>query len=151
MIREIMLGASLVMFAGAAPLAGDVNGQGQVRGDRGSRHERMADALGLTDGQRDQISSLRDRERGRGVELHERMKIAALDHRRLRDANDSRADQALAKLRLLREEKQARRLALRADIDQLLTPQQREKRQQMREKGRDRARNRQGVRHRDRN
>lgn len=140
MIRAIALSGLILAAAGNVAIAGDQGGQGGRRERRHQRVERMADAIQLTDTQRGAIRQLREKEREAGRALHESMKSAALNYRRLRDANNPRADDALEAFSKLRQERAARRLALRAEIETLFTPEQRQKLEEMRkQKGRGRA------------
>lgn len=95
-------------------------GEGR-RGNPAARHERMAQHLGLTADQQAQIKALHEQER---------TQVEAL-----------RADQTLS-----REQKMEKRKALREatvrQVDALLTPEQRTKAQALREKGRERMKER---------
>ena len=138
MIRAIALSSLILVAVGSVAVAGE-GPQGGRRGRRHQRVERMADAIQLTDAQRGAIRQLREKERIAGRALHESMKSAALNYRQLRDAKNPRADDALAAFSKLREERAARRLALRAEIETLFTAEQRQKLEEMRQQ-KDRSR-----------
>lgn len=91
------------------------------RGDPAAMHARMAQELGLTADQQAKIKAIREQERTQGEAI--------------------RADQSLS-----REQKMEKRKALREatvqQIDAVLTPEQRPKAQAMREKARERMKER---------
>jgi len=132
MLKELLIVGS-VLVVGAASVAAHPGGRGVHR--RGERHqslERIAERLELSPSQLDAVRALREGNRESRRALREQLKAAAVQYRDLRESDDPRATEALSRLRELREELMAERIAARADFEKILTPEQREKIEQRR-------------------
>jgi Spy/CpxP family protein refolding chaperone len=128
------------MMAGTIALAQPTGPRGQQKNDRGAK---MAATLGLTAEQQSAIDGIRDRERTRLGAIHDQIKAKAVQYAALRDANDPAADGVRAEIKALRDDMQLRRIAMRAEIDDVLTPAQRD---QMKTMAKERGRQRHGRR-----
>lgn len=109
------------------------------RAPRAVRAHRVADALHLTEPQRQEIRRIREASRAQMQALHGRMRDLATEFVRLRDAADPRADEVKQQIRDTREEISIRRLAVRGEIERVLTPEQRERFRKMRQRRMQRA------------
>jgi Spy/CpxP family protein refolding chaperone len=94
----------------------------------------------LSDQQQNGIREIRERERPALRALHDRIGAAALEYRRLADAGDAGAGRALERVRDLRDQMAARRAALRAEVGNVLSAEQREQMEQCRAERRERRR-----------
>ncbi len=126
--------AAVVMFVVCASAVWAHPGNAQRRMDRRDHLARIAERLELTPSQIEAIREIRESQRAKQRELREEMKSVAVQYRDLRDAGDPGADRAMERLRALRDESRARRLAGRADFERILTPEQRDRIRQHRGK-----------------
>lgn len=132
MRRKLFAAVAVLALTTTAVLAHP--GKAQRRMDRREAVARIAEKLELTPAQIGAIREIRESQRAKQLELRDQMKSAAVEYRNLRGAGNPNADRAMDRLRELRDETRARRLAGRADIEQILTPEQREKIRQRRER-----------------
>lgn len=94
--------------------------------------QRMSECLQISPEQKDAMRELRQREREASRPIREELKNAALEYKALSDKNDPEAGAQLARIRDIRDELAARRLAVRAEVERVLTPEQRERAEQCR-------------------
>jgi periplasmic protein CpxP/Spy len=133
--------AALLVAATAAALPAQMRRPGLERGpgaDRGPGGGRMFAALDLTEGQKAQIAILREQAREETAAMHEQMRELTRTWWEMRRTGDPKAEEVRAEVRNLREEIWLRHAGTRAEIESILTPEQREKLEQMRAERRDR-------------
>ncbi|HXG58442.1 MAG TPA: Spy/CpxP family protein refolding chaperone [Thermoanaerobaculia bacterium] len=109
--------------------------QGWHRGHHGRGSivmKRMADELGLTEAQRAQIREIRKGEREKNRQLFSDFRAKRRELRQLRRADDPRAGELEAELKAMREQLRAARQATHEKVLGVLTPEQRQKLEQMR-------------------
>lgn len=136
MLKEIVI-AGTVMALGATAVAAHPGArQAHRRMHAVQSVERIAEWLELTPQQVDSLKALREARREERRQHRERLRAAAVEYRDLRNAGSPDAGRALENFRALRDEGLALRLAGRADIERILTPEQREKSQQRRQRRR---------------
>jgi Spy/CpxP family protein refolding chaperone len=111
-------------------------GPGEGRMDR--RERGLARCIDLSDSQKDAIRSLREQERVASQPIRDELQATAREYKRLADKDDPAAASLLAKIHNLRDQLAARRIALRAEIEDVFTPQQRAQIEQCREERRGR-------------
>ena len=124
MFREIIV-AGLIMASAGGSVALAHGGRGH-RGDRAGM-SRALEQLDLSEAQKQQIRTLMENERNANQGLREQTRAKAREYRELREANDPRADSVKVELDALRDQFKARHEAVRAEINNLLTPEQRQK------------------------
>lgn len=136
---------------GMGPGPGQGPGMGRGRGagfGPGFRHGRGPGAglrahfreLGVTDQQKDRLEAIHEAQRRRAIEIRKDLQLAELDVRKLvrADTPDRRAiDAQVDRVAALRTELQKSRLNAMLDARGVLTPQQRQKLEQLREQGPD--------------
>jgi Spy/CpxP family protein refolding chaperone len=94
--------------------------------------------LGLTEQQRDRIEAIHDTQRRGGIELRKDLELAQLDMQKLMraDAPDRRAIEThIDRIAGLRAQLHKARVNTMLDVRSVLTPQQRQKLEQLRERG----------------
>jgi len=128
---------SVALVAQAQPMDGMGHGPGGPRGPMA--HLRQ---LGLTAPQREKIEAIQDAERRGAIEIRKDLELAQLDMHRLMkaDSPDRRAiDVQIDRVAELRTRLHKARVNAMLDVRGVLTPQQREKLEQLRELGDDQA------------
>jgi len=125
MMTAVLAGLMVATVAFAQP----TNPGTRQKGDRAAK---MAEKLGLSAEQQTAIEAIRDRERAKFEAIHEQIGAKAVQYAKLRDANDPTAAKVKDEIKALREEMQIRRVAMRAEIDNVLTPEQLDQVKQMR-------------------
>lgn len=137
-------GPGMGMGMGHGPGMGMHRGPG--RGGFGRGHGRgpgpMAhlEELGLSGQQKDRIEAIRDAQRREGIEVRRDLELAQLDMRKLMrdDAPDRRAiESQIDRIAALRARLQKSRVGTMLEVRDVLTPQQRQKLEQLRERGPD--------------
>ena len=126
MIRKLAIAAAIVA---ATTLAAEA--RPHDREQRRDRMERMAEELQLSDAQKDAIKAIHQEARAANQQLHAQIREKAREYVELSEKNDSRADEVKSELREMREELAIRRLATQGEVERVLTPEQREKFEQM--------------------
>lgn len=122
MFRKMIV-AGLIMASAAGSVA--LAHGGSHRG--GAKMNRALQQLDLSDAQKQQIRTLMENERDANQGLREQTRAKAREYRELREANDPRADSVKVELDALRDQFKARHEAVRAEINKLLTADQRQK------------------------
>lgn len=137
MFRKTAMFAAIAIVAASVAVAHPQRGGQCGEGGRGAM---LMEKLDLTDAQKKDIGELREKQQAAMQSLREQMQKMAVEFRDLRDANDPRAEAMREEMRTLREEMQARRMAHHADVEKLLTPEQKKELDQLRAARRDRMR-----------
>lgn len=122
-IAIVTLGSSLVM---AHPGGGHRGGRQAMR--------RAFAQLDLTEGQRNSIRAIRERDADQFRGLRKELREKGREYRQLRAANDPQAENVRAEIKQLRGEARTRREALKAEVRSLLNPAQRQKLDEMKQK-----------------
>ncbi len=147
MIIRTLVAAGAIVLATATFATAHEGGRGRHEHDgRQQRRAAMAEKLNLTAEQKSAIKSIREKQRAIGQQLRGEIREKARRYVQLRDAKDSRADAIRQDLRALREEMQIRRVAARAEIGSVFTPQQRQKIEEMKASHRAKRAERQDAR-----
>lgn len=134
MLREVI--AATLIMATAAASAAYAEGQ-RNRGPRGHGGPRVGAALrhlDLSDSQREAVRQLMEREREASEPLREQLRAKVREFRELRQANDPRAESLKAELESFHDQFGTRRELLRAEIDRILTPEQKQQLQEMKDR-----------------
>lgn len=134
--RIVVAGAAVILVAS---LAAAHPHRSPGCGGEGRRGQLMQQ-LDLTEEQQKSLDQLRQAQQKSMQGLREELQAKAVELRNLTDANDPRAEQAREQFREIREEMQARRLAHRADVQKILTPEQQKKLEELRAERRGRQR-----------
>lgn len=98
------------------------------------RHEQMAQRLGLSEAQKQQLRDIRERRQDENREFASRMRDAQREYHELRKSNDPRAEAARADVERYRDEAKVRRTETREEMLRILTPDQRRQFDEMRAK-----------------
>lgn len=129
-IAILTLGSSVVL---AHPHRGHRSGKQAMR--------RAFAQLDLTEGQKNSIRAIRERDADKFRSLHTELRQKGRVYRQLRAANDPQAENVRAEIKQLREAARIRRETLRSEIRGLLNPAQRQKLDAMKQR-RENRRNR---------
>jgi Spy/CpxP family protein refolding chaperone len=143
MLKKTALIAAIAIVAASAAVAHPHRGRDgreACEGREGARRMMIERKLDLTDTQKKEIEALREKQRESMQSLRGEMQKKAVAFRDLRDANDARAVAVRDEMRAIREEMEARRLAHRADVEKLLSPEQRKELDDLKAARRDRMR-----------
>lgn len=148
MIGKTMTAIAAVALVGTVALAGGP-GRGGHHGKQGGqdRMKRMAEELQLSDAQIDAMKQMRQADRQRNQARRDEAQTLAKQWVALTDKGDAKgADRIQSQLTSMREEMNIRRLAERGKFQEILTPEQKEKFEQLKaERGQKReGRNRGG-------
>ena len=134
---KIMTAVVAVALAGSVALAAGP-GRGEGHGRRGGeeRMKRMAEELQLSDAQIDAIKQMRQANRQRNQAKRDEAQALAKQWVELKDKGDAKGAEKIQKqLTAMREEAQIRRLAERGKFEEILTPEQKEKLEQLKAEG----------------
>ncbi|MHB0969094.1 MAG: Spy/CpxP family protein refolding chaperone [Thermoanaerobaculia bacterium] len=137
MFKKTAILAALAIVAASVAVAHPHRG-GQFR--EGGRGAMLMEKLDLTDAQKKEIGELREKQQAAMQSLRDQMQKLAVEFRDLRDRNDPQAEAVREEMRKVREELQARRMAHHADVERLLTPEQKKELDELRAARRDRMR-----------
>jgi Spy/CpxP family protein refolding chaperone len=137
MFKKTAILAALAIVAASVAVAHPQRG-GQFR--EGGRGAMLMEKLDLTDAQKKEIGELREKQQAAMQSLRDQMQKLAVEFRDLRDRNDPQAEAVREEMRKVREELQARRMAHHADVEKLLTPEQKKELDELRAARRDRMR-----------
>lgn len=136
MLKKVIIGASIIMATGAT-LAIAHGGRGERAFRAGARMERMADELGLTTAQRAEIKAIHERARDASLPAREEMRKLRQEYAAIEDKNSQRAEEIEGLMERHRDRMQAERQRVRAEVDKVLTPEQRARHDEMREQRRE--------------
>jgi protein CpxP len=137
MLKKTAMFAAIAIVAASVAVAHPQRG-GQGR--EGGRGAMLMEKLDLTDAQKKDIGELRAKQQAAMQSLRDQMQKLAVEFRDLRDSNDPQAEAVREEMRKVREELQARRMAHHADVEKLLTPDQKKELDELRAARRDRMR-----------
>ncbi len=129
MIRKTLIAMTATALAASLALAGPHEGRNS--GQRQDRMKKLAEELQLSDAQMDAMRSMRQANMEKNRALREQSQGLAEQYVALRDKNDPKADEVRAQLSSLREEMRIRKLASRGQFEQILTPEQKDKFEQL--------------------
>lgn len=144
MIRKALAISGLVILAATAVEAG-THGRGHARHGKGHGERqammkhRMAEKLNLTQEQREAIRAIRERAREETADLRSSLRERSKELRQLQ-RDDPRAAQLRSDVQALREQMQQRHEAVRAEVERLLTPEQKQQLEQWKEQRQNRRR-----------
>lgn len=133
MIGKTMTAIAAVALVGTVALAGGP-GRGGHHGKQGGqdRMKRMAEELQLSDAQIDAMKQMRQADRQRNEARRDEAQALAKQWVALEDKGDTKgADRIQSQLTSMREEMHIRRLAERGKFQEILTPEQKEKLEQI--------------------
>ena len=133
MIGKTMTAIAAVALVGTVALAGGP-GRGDHHGKQGGqdRMKRMAEELHLSDAQIDAMKQMRQAGRQRNEARRDEAQALAKQWVALEDKGDTKgADRIQSQLTSMREEMHIRRLAERGKFQEILTPEQKEKLEQI--------------------
>lgn len=133
MIGKTMMAVAAVALAGTVALAGGP-GRGEQQGRHGGQDRlmRLADELQLTDAQISAMKEMRQADRQRNEARRDEAQTLAKQWVALKDKGDTKgADKIQSQLTSMREEMRIRRLAERGKFEEILTPEQKEKLEQI--------------------
>jgi len=133
-MKKFVLAVAILTLGSSAVLAHPHRGH---RGQRQAMRRAFAQ-LDLTEAQRISIRAIRERDADGFRSLHNQLREKGREYRRMRDANDPQAETVKAEITELREVARNRREAMRSEVRSLLTPGQRQRLDEMRQKRQDR-------------
>lgn len=143
MKRTIAAAAAALMIAGAGASIAEArtprSGHGKGRGA-----EMIARHLGLSEQQKESIRAIRESYKPRFDEFRDEMKDARRDYRLALEQNDPRATQLRESMEARRDSMKSLREEMQKRIEAVLTPEQRAKVAEMKQRRDDRRHNRRG-------
>lgn len=124
-MKKFITGVIIIAATASMAFAADGTGARQYGRHRAELRREAIRQLNLTDAQRQQIRSIREANRRQNEQLYRDAQAKRREYRQLRRANDPRAESVKGELQAMRPQLRAAREAMRNQVRDVLTPEQR--------------------------